>query len=65
MSLDGSVIWIFASISVFLTSNAASMSAIFGFLMDLGIAECTGSLSIMSPFTSSVSSIDEPVFLTV
>ena len=62
-SCVGSWISIFASISVFLISSAASRSAIFGFSTRVGIAECTFSLSTMTPSMSEVSDICPPCFL--
>ena len=47
----GSVIWILASISVFLTSKGASIRAILASLTTLGMLGWTGSLSMMSPLT--------------
>src|SRR5213078_2647240 len=61
----GSVISIFASISVFLTSRAASTKAIFPSFTSFGMPGWTRSLSTMIPSTSSVSAIDPPCFLTI
>src|SRR5713226_6339047 len=60
----GSVISIFASISVFLTSRAASIKAIFASFTSLGIPGWTRSLSTMIPSTIDVSAIDPPCFFT-
>src|SRR6059036_1023730 len=61
----GSVISIFASISVFLTSRAASTRAILASFTSLGIPGCTRSLSTMMPSTSCVSAIEPPCFFTI
>ena len=63
LSWLGSLISIFASISVFLTSSAASRSAIFGSATRAGIPEWTFSLSTMTPSMSWVSAIAPPCFL--
>src|SRR3989304_4461364 len=60
----GSVISIFASISVFLTSRAASTRAIFASFTSFGIPGWTRSLSTMIPSTSSVSAMEPPCFFT-
>ena len=59
------MISIFASISVFFTSIAASTSAIFAALTFFGIPECTTSLSQMIPSMSCVSETLPPCFLMI
>src|SRR2546427_277766 len=61
----GSVISIFASISVFLTSRAASTIAIFALSTCCGIPGWTRSLSTITPSTSCVSLIEPPCFFVI
>ncbi|OPX60474.1 MAG: hypothetical protein A4E29_01125 [Methanomassiliicoccales archaeon PtaB.Bin134] len=58
----GSRIWILASTSVFLTSMAEDMRAILAFFTTFGMRGWIFSLSMTSPFMSSVSAMDPPVF---
>ena len=63
-SMLGSVIWIFASTSVFFTSIAELTKAIFAFSTTLGIPEWTLSLSSMIPSTRELSLIEPPCFFS-
>ena len=63
-SIFGSVICILASTSVFFTSIAELINAIFELETILGIPECTLSLSIIMPSIRELSFIEPPCFFS-